>query len=162
MRSRATITRVAIATFLLVMLAFSFLWVRGLFAKDSAIVHIFGREIVAISYPHHLFLSLQDLAVDQPKFQTLPAIPTRLDYLDLRVERTSTSWALWLPHWIPILFLSAVPLWQLGTSLRIRRRISQHACVHCGYDLRASTDRCPECGAHIDGRPSGPTSAMLV
>jgi hypothetical protein len=52
---------------------------------------------------------------------------------------------------------SILPLFRLGSvvirrrSLRNRRRAG--SCLNCGYDLRAATDRCPECGAARLARP---------
>jgi len=31
-----------------------------------------------------------------------------------------------------------------------RRRLHHNQCVQCGFDLRASIDRCPECGTPFD------------
>ena len=51
------------------------------------------------------------------------------------------------PHWslwTPILLLGA---WQLAAPIyRKQRWIRRGLCLNCGYDLRASKERCPECG----------------
>jgi hypothetical protein len=51
-----------------------------------------------------------------------------------------------VPYW-PLVILSGIQLiWWLVRSQRDRRRPRCGRCVSCGYDLRATPDRCPECG----------------
>jgi hypothetical protein len=54
-----------------------------------------------------------------------------------------------IPHWS--LFAVTAPLPVVAVLLRRRRRrrelVAAGRCHACGYDLRATPDRCPECGA---------------
>jgi hypothetical protein len=65
-----------------------------------------------------------------------------------------------------IRLLIYVPPWTLQYILhrRIKRRVEAKVaaelsdgrlwtCIECGYDLRASEDRCPECGASVRVTP---------
>ena len=52
-----------------------------------------------------------------------------------------------VPHWL-VAMLPIGPLAVVALRRRFReRRISRSRCVVCNYDLRATPDRCPECGA---------------
>jgi hypothetical protein len=55
-----------------------------------------------------------------------------------------------LPYFAMVLATVPLPALFLRTTLRRRSRDRAGLCRQCGYDLRASPDRCPECGAKLD------------
>jgi hypothetical protein len=55
----------------------------------------------------------------------------------------------WFPLWVPMVALGLWPLAEAFRRQRSRKRRSLGHCSHCGYDLRASRKRCPECGTVI-------------
>jgi len=57
------------------------------------------------------------------------------------------SWGIFIPLWAVALATAILPLWWGALLHRVRRSDRNHLCRMCGYDLRATPDRCPECGA---------------
>src|SRR4051794_9139122 len=56
-----------------------------------------------------------------------------------------------LPLGVGIAFLSALPFVVISAvkhrkTDRRQHRSANNLCIHCGYDLRATPNRCPECG----------------
>ncbi|MGE5611012.1 MAG: hypothetical protein ACM359_17310, partial [Bacillota bacterium] len=54
-----------------------------------------------------------------------------------------------IPFWFPCLLTAIPPALWLKQTRRKHNRAKLGLCLHCGYDLRASQDRCPECGNPI-------------
>jgi hypothetical protein len=67
-------------------------------------------------------------------------------YVDYGKPTSFAIRAIWFPHWFPALLFAILPALRLRSILRTRRRHLAGLCPHCGYDLRATPDRCPECG----------------
>ena len=70
-------------------------------------------------------------------------------------QKTDLSFAyreIWFPHWLAMLAFAVLPLAWFVARRRLRRRLYRlrnGLCLQCGYDLRASEGKCPECGMAI-------------
>lgn len=58
------------------------------------------------------------------------------------------------PCWLTMIALALLPMSWIGTRARRRSRARRGCCLCCGYDLRASTERCPECGTAVPAKAS--------
>jgi hypothetical protein len=52
----------------------------------------------------------------------------------------------WMPYWCIAAVTALAPTTAIAGRIFRRRRIVSGRCAKCGYDLRATPDRCPECG----------------
>src|SRR5690606_6496460 len=78
-----------------------------------------------------------------------------LIYSKVRLE-SANGWEL---AWVPIvpvggggLALATIGIHKTVQYWRIKRRRRNRQCLKCGYDLRATPDRCPECGTVVGER----------
>jgi hypothetical protein len=53
-------------------------------------------------------------------------------------------------HWLVSILTSLLPCAALMSRIRRRLRRQTGVCPDCGYDVRASPERCPECGVAQD------------
>jgi hypothetical protein len=62
--------------------------------------------------------------------------------------RNYESWLVMVPFWFIWLMLmgGCVMFWRLGKGALRRERRRAGLCVGCGYDLKGTPARCPECG----------------
>jgi hypothetical protein len=71
--------------------------------------------------------------------------PNRLEaYSNNQIAYSSNRF--YFPHWLPAAMFALHPAVHLWRRRVTRRRMASNICVACGYDLRATPDRCPECG----------------
>jgi hypothetical protein len=59
------------------------------------------------------------------------------------------GWVVQVPFWFLVLICAILPVvWIVRRKTWLRQqRMAKGFCPTCGYDLRATPDRCPECGA---------------
>ena len=110
--------------------------------------------------PRHAFVPIESVAPpglswrrSTPTPAAVGQLPARLGFDGLSQTRLNTGYgdvratAVVLPLWFLIGVTAAAPAWVLWRAAGRLRRRSPTACRSCGYDLRASPGRCPECGA---------------
>jgi hypothetical protein len=74
------------------------------------------------------------------------SFPLRVQYPPSPVvTSTARNRSLLIPFWSLCLILAWLPT-RWTYRRRLRRRLALGSCPSCGYDLRATPDRCPECG----------------
>ena len=132
-------------------------WIRGYFVSDGLQIWF---PISKQSALHLAFGAAQGRIraqvdwgrrwVEHPLgFQHHSGLPdTRADSRERWFARSPAGFTLRFPFWLVVGALLAV-LSGRWAHRRFRRKPAHVSCDNCGYDLRASRDRCPECGTPI-------------
>jgi hypothetical protein len=90
------------------------------------------------------------------KFVSVELDPTVAEHMvglkPVQYESSALAWAdgtsglLLVKMWLPFACFAILPTARGARRVLRRRRTPPGACAACGYDLRATPERCPECG----------------
>ena len=78
----------------------------------------------------------------------------KMTALSQKSEEWLMGWRIWIPYWLLVIIFMLLPIYAGYRRMRYGKRTATNCCPSCGYDLRASPERCPECG-----RPTDPAHA---
>ena len=145
-------------------IAFIALWIRS-YSPNSASMQT--RDSISFTHDDPLYWIIShpgSLAFCRQKGRNWDAHPLRgfkrfgIDFGGSYGDDGSMLWNLVLPYWMitslaVVLPMIRVEVWR--RDRRMRHRTARGLCPRCGYDLRATPQRCPECGA----APSAPSRA---
>lgn len=131
------------------------LWIRSYWVLEGVIWRYSHEAAIGVGTAPGRFYCGHST---EPEFPTSP----RLEYVNIEVQYSLTEVAptvveaagfaiysnefnktVRFPFWLITLALGALGL----LAFRQTRRPRAGCCSTCGYDLRATPDRCPECGA---------------
>ncbi len=134
------------------------LWIRANFVSDQVWL---GRTFVFAMHGQVIAMNdVDDIRHAQSRVGPGPEeseVPfwswgrVRLNFPSPELEAWRNGiYRLMVPLWMPVLLAAPLPVARLLRYWRRRRGvIPDRRCV-CGYDLRATPERCPECGAVAD------------
>jgi hypothetical protein len=153
---------------LLLCLATAGLWVRSHFATDMVQWASEGKaQLIGTPTGTLAYLSTTDKLAGKPRLGFIySSSDIKRDFLTLKLARSvsflgfgfawNSPWAdggsltlVHAPFWFVLILTSILPILRVRRELIDRRRrqwLASNRCGHCGYDLRGSPDRCPECG----------------
>ena len=162
---RRTLSIIATAISLLLLCAVTVLWVRSYSVCDMVScssgksfmsVHSARGRIYFQTYPDNPLKTFPDewghqsSSVDS--FVNTVSSDGGVLGFDHAVINMGIFESSWRERWTAIPYYALFLLWAIlpaRTALgwrRLRKRVRRGLCPACGYDLRASPERCPECG----------------
>jgi hypothetical protein len=151
---RRWLFNLAAALSLLLCLASAVLWARSFYRWDLG--QYFPRDGWAVSLSVHSGAGELCSSAEIPgisSYSSSDPAPPHAALWWFRVDFTYyPAWLVRVPLWFPVA-ASGAAAWWFGRRGRLAKI---GICAPCGYDLRATPDRCPQCGK------TGPQSSGVI